>query len=111
MRPSAIHDRVSSLLSQAKNPDTPLDITDWPVKEHLTGDWQARVHDRIRPAALSSSSLLRAMNGSPTFCRNVGTPCRRSRGSPRGYVGYGVGGVVTETVRRRPYSVVLLDTA
>jgi type VI secretion system protein VasG len=30
-------------------------------------------------------------------------------GSPPGYVGYGQGGVLTEAVRQRPYSVVLLD--
>jgi type VI secretion system protein VasG len=30
-------------------------------------------------------------------------------GSPPGYVGYGEGGVLTEAVRRRPYSLVLLD--
>ena len=30
-------------------------------------------------------------------------------GSPPGYVGYGEGGVLTEAVRKRPYSVVLLD--
>ena len=33
------------------------------------------------------------------------------KGSPPGYVGYGEGGVLTEAVRRRPYSVVLLDEA
>jgi len=32
-------------------------------------------------------------------------------GSPPGYAGYGEGGVLTEAVRRRPYSVVLLDEA
>lgn len=31
------------------------------------------------------------------------------KGSPPGYVGFGSGGVLTEAVRRRPYSVVLLD--
>ncbi|MFV3416349.1 type VI secretion system ATPase TssH [Pseudomonas nitroreducens] len=31
------------------------------------------------------------------------------KGAPPGYVGYGTGGVLTEAVRRRPYSVVLLD--
>ena len=31
------------------------------------------------------------------------------KGSPPGYVGYGEGGVLTEAVRRRPHSVVLLD--
>ncbi len=31
------------------------------------------------------------------------------KGAPPGYIGYGEGGVLTEAVRRRPYSVVLLD--
>jgi type VI secretion system protein VasG len=31
------------------------------------------------------------------------------KGSPPGYVGYGEGGVLTEAVRKKPYSVVLLD--
>jgi type VI secretion system protein VasG len=31
------------------------------------------------------------------------------KGSPPGYVGYGEGGILTEAVRRQPYSVVLLD--
>ena len=33
------------------------------------------------------------------------------KGSPPGYIGYGDGGVLTEAVRRSPYSVVLLDEA
>ena len=31
------------------------------------------------------------------------------KGAPPGYVGYGEGGVLTEAVRRKPYSIVLLD--
>lgn len=31
------------------------------------------------------------------------------KGSPPGYVGFGEGGVLTEAVRRTPYSVILLD--
>jgi len=31
------------------------------------------------------------------------------KGSPPGYIGYGEGGILTEAIRRRPYSVVLLD--
>ena len=31
------------------------------------------------------------------------------KGAPPGYIGYGEGGVLTEAVRRKPYSVVLLD--
>jgi len=33
------------------------------------------------------------------------------KGAPPGYVGYGEGGILTEAVRRQPYSVVLLDEA
>ena len=33
------------------------------------------------------------------------------KGAPPGYIGYGEGGVLTEAVRRQPYSVVLLDEA
>ena len=33
----------------------------------------------------------------------------RLKGSPPGYVGYGEGGVLTEAVRQKPYSVVLMD--
>lgn len=33
------------------------------------------------------------------------------KGAPPGYVGYGQGGVLTEAVRQRPYSVILLDEA
>src|SRR6202044_832202 len=36
-------------------------------------------------------------------------PVSSLKGAPPGYVGYGEGGVLTEAVRRRPYSVVLLD--
>ena len=36
------------LVGQAKNPDSPFDIADWSVKEELTGDWKAKVRERIR---------------------------------------------------------------
>lgn len=38
------------LVNQAKHDDTPFDIVDASVKEHLTGDWQAKVRERIRRA-------------------------------------------------------------
>ena len=48
---------------------------------------------------------------SPSTCPNIRRPIRSARlkGAPPGYVGYGEGGVLTEAVRRKPYSVVLLD--
>jgi len=36
------------LVGQAKNPDTPFEMTDGSVKEPMTGDWQAKVRARIR---------------------------------------------------------------
>ena len=43
------HDESLRVLfaGQAKNPDTPFDIIDRSVKEHLTGDWKAKVKARI----------------------------------------------------------------
>lgn len=36
------------LVGQAKNPDTPFELADWSIKEHLTGDWKAKARVRIR---------------------------------------------------------------
>lgn len=36
------------LVNQAKLPDTPFDIWDSSVKEHMDGDWQAKVRSKIR---------------------------------------------------------------
>jgi hypothetical protein len=38
------------LIGQSKHEDTPFDVTDASVKEHLTGDWQAKVRARINNA-------------------------------------------------------------
>lgn len=31
------------LVGQAKNPDSPFELSDWSVKDHMTGDWKAKV--------------------------------------------------------------------
>lgn len=36
------------LVGQSKHSDTPFSIADWSVKEPFTGDWKAKVRDRIR---------------------------------------------------------------
>ncbi|KUZ17105.1 hypothetical protein WI28_05400 [Burkholderia diffusa] len=36
------------LVGQAKHPDTPFDIWDSSVKEHMTGDWEKKVREKIR---------------------------------------------------------------
>ena len=42
-----------ALVGQAKNPDSPFTIADWSVKEPFTGDWRAKVRDRIRKTDLT----------------------------------------------------------
>lgn len=41
------------LVGQAKNPDSPFDISDGSVKEHLTGNWKEKVRERIRKTDLT----------------------------------------------------------
>jgi hypothetical protein len=36
------------LVGQAKNPDSPFELADWSVKEPMTGDWKAKVRERIK---------------------------------------------------------------
>lgn len=36
------------LVGQSKHSDTPFEIADWSVKEHLTGDWKEKVRQRIK---------------------------------------------------------------
>ena len=36
------------LVGQARNPGSPFELADWSVKEHMTGDWKAKVRERIR---------------------------------------------------------------
>ncbi len=41
-------DLKTLLIGQAKNPDSPFDVSDWSVKEELAGDWKEKVRLRIR---------------------------------------------------------------
>lgn len=40
------------LVGQAKNPDSPFELADWSIKEHLTGDWKEKARGRIRAVDL-----------------------------------------------------------
>lgn len=35
------------LVGQAKHPDSPFDLADWSSKEHLTGDWKAKIKAKL----------------------------------------------------------------
>lgn len=41
-------DLRNMLVGQAKNPDSPFEISDWSLKEPLSGDWKDKVRVRIR---------------------------------------------------------------
>ncbi|MGJ3627052.1 AAA family ATPase [Sphingomonas sp. MMS24-JH45] len=72
------------------------------------------------PSGVGKTETAHAPCGTPLFRRRIDDRHQHERvsgahtvstlkGAPAGYVGYGQGGVLTEAVRRRPYSVVLLD--
>jgi hypothetical protein len=35
------------LVGQSKHPDSPFDLADWSSKEHLTGDWKAKIKAKL----------------------------------------------------------------
>jgi len=41
-------DLKNLLVGQSKNEDSPYEIADWSVKEELSGDWKAKVREKIR---------------------------------------------------------------
>ena len=45
-------DLRTMLVGQAKNEDTPFSISDWSVKEELSGDWKEKVKKRIKGVEL-----------------------------------------------------------
>jgi hypothetical protein len=40
------------LVGQSQNPDSPFELSDWSVKEPITGDWKAKVRTRIKKCEL-----------------------------------------------------------
>ena len=36
------------LVGQSKHPDSPFELADWSIKEHMTGDWKEKARKRIR---------------------------------------------------------------
>lgn len=49
------HDQAlrNLLVGQAKNPESPFSISDWSVKEPMTGNWKEKVRERIRRTDLT----------------------------------------------------------
>ena len=68
------------LVGQARNPDSPFEIADWSVKEHLTGDWKEKARLRMRktdqvivlcgqynPTGVNAEIKLAQQEGKPYF--------------------------------------------
>ena len=47
------NDRRGDLVSQAEHPDSPFSITDWSLREPITGKWKKKVRDIIRRTDLT----------------------------------------------------------
>lgn len=68
------------LVNQAKHPDTPFDIWDSSVKEHLDGDWEAKVRRKIRDADIvcvlcgEKTHTARGVSVELRIAKEVGTP-------------------------------------
>jgi len=41
-------DLKNLLVGQTKNPDSPFEISDWSLKEPLSGDWKKKIRERIK---------------------------------------------------------------
>src|SRR4051812_18274713 len=41
-------DLKNLLVGQAKNSDSPFELADWSIKEHMTGDWKEKARTRIK---------------------------------------------------------------
>ena len=41
-------DLKNLLVGQSKNSDSPFELADWSIKEHMTGDWKDKARTRIR---------------------------------------------------------------
>ena len=96
--------RIQTSRASLDNPNKPIGVF------MLAGPVRRR-QDRNRPGARRIALRRRAERHHDQHERVPGGAHRQStlKGAPPGYVGYGEGGVLTEAVRRRPYSVVLLD--
>ena len=87
-----------------------LDNRNKPIGVFMLVGPMRRRQDRDRAGPGRSALRRRAEHHHDQHERVPGSPYRLApQGRAAGYVGYGEGGVLTEAVRRRPYSVVLLD--
>ncbi len=100
---SAIGDGIRTAKSGLGNPDTPMGVF---LLVGPSGVGKTETATAVSELLFGGRHALITVNMSEFQEKHT---ISRLIGSPPGYVGYGEGGVLTEAVRQRPYSVVLLD--
>lgn len=119
-----INDFQIKMKQRIKGQDHAIDILDNAVKTTKTGlsnpDAPNGVFLLVGPSGVGKTetgiALADLLYGGERFMTTINMSefqekhtVSRLIGSPPGYVGYGEGGLLTEAVRQRPYSVILLD--
>ena len=100
---SAIDDAVRTAKAGVQNPDAPMGVF---LFVGPSGVGKTELATAIADQMFGGERFLVSINMSEFQEKHT---VSKLVGSPPGYVGYGEGGVLTEAVRQRPYSVVLLD--
>jgi len=98
-----IADSIRSAKAGMGNPDAPLAVF---MMVGPSGVGKTETARMLAELMFGGDKFLISINMSEY---QEGHTVSQLKGSPPGYVGYGEGGVLTEAVRQRPYSVVLLD--
>ena len=100
---NALHNAISISVAGLNNPNTPIGVFLLAGPSGVGKTETARI---IADLLYGGERFLTTINMSEFQEKHT---LSRLIGSPPGYVGYGEGGVLTEAVRKKPYSVILLD--
>lgn len=99
----AVHRRLLTATADLRRPGTPLGAF---LLVGPSGVGKTETALAVADALFGGEQFLSVINMSEYQEKHT---VSRLLGAPPGYVGYGEGGVLTEAIRKRPYSVVLLD--
>ncbi|MBN3824858.1 type VI secretion system ATPase TssH [Burkholderia sp. Ac-20384] len=99
----ALHRRLLTAVADLRRPGTPMGVF---LLVGPSGVGKTETALAVAEALLGGERFVTTINMSEYQEKHT---VSRLLGAPPGYVGYGEGGVLTEAIRRQPYSVVLLD--